>query len=108
MSVLASPVRCGARDGCPGTGTWTPVLLLRLRRRDAPLRARLPELASCEAHKEGVKLADYLSPEGWERLSRHLREAGRGSFSRDLTTLSWEHNGTPDVDGVRQGEELPF
>ena len=78
------------RDGCPGTGIWVPVLLLRQKRGEDPLRARLPEVEQCELHKDHGKVEDFLSPEGWDKIQRHLKEMGKGRFSQRLTTLAWE------------------
>lgn len=78
------------RDGCPGTGIWIPVLLLRAKRGDDGLRARLPDVQQCEFHKDQAKLEEFLSPEGWDKIQRHLRHAGKGRFSSRLTTLDWD------------------
>jgi hypothetical protein len=78
------------RDGCPGTGVWVPVLLLRTKRTEDAVRARLPDVQQCEMHKDQSKLEDFLSPEGWDKIQRHLRQAGKGRFSQRLTALAWD------------------
>lgn len=78
------------RDGCPGTGIWVPVLLLRQKKGQDHRRARLPEVEQCELHKDQSTLNDFLSAEGWDKMQRHLREAGLGRFVKNLTTLDWE------------------
>lgn len=78
------------RDGCPGTGIWIPVLVLHQKRGDDGLRARMPNVEQCELHKDSGTIEDFLSPEGWDKLQRHLREAGKGRYAQRLTTLEWE------------------
>jgi hypothetical protein len=78
------------RDGCPGEGIWIPVFLLHAKRGDKPLRARLPQVEQCELHKDQGTIEHFLSPEGWDKLQKHLREAGKGRFVQKLTTLTWE------------------
>lgn len=84
-----SEISC-KRDGCPGTGVWIPVLLVRQKRGEDHIRVRMPEVEQCELHKDQGTVEDFLSPEGWDKLQRHLREAGKGRFSQRLTTLAWE------------------
>ncbi len=62
----------------------------------------MPLVAVCEMHKEHATLNDFLSDEGWNKISKHLRESGKGHFMKSLTTLDWE----PHPQGV--DECLPF
>lgn len=78
------------RDKCPGLGRFTPVLVLRTSRGAPPLRATLTDLLQCEGHKNTSTLDDFLSPEGWDRMEKFLRENGKGRFSRQLTALTWD------------------
>jgi len=93
-----------SRTECPGSGTWTPVLLLRQQRGEKGLKARMLEIRQCTFHKEASGLEDFLSDEGWDKLSRHLREAGKGRFMKNFTTLTWE----PASGSEGDTECLPF
>lgn len=88
-----------ARKECPGIGHYIPILLIRARKKDTPLRADLPKLLVCEGHKLSSTVNDFLSDEGWDRIAKKLREAGRGSFSKPLTTLAWRE--------IEKQDELP-
>jgi hypothetical protein len=92
------------KEECPGTGIWVPVLLVRKRKEEKPLRVRFGEIFQCEFHKDHGTVADYLSDEGWDKLQKHLREAGKGRFIHSLTTLTWE----PATGAEGETECLPF
>lgn len=93
-----------AREDCTGLGAWVPVLLILSHKKAVPLRAHLPEIPQCTLHKDTGKLADFLSDEGWDKIQKHLRRAGKGSFLKNLTGLDWVV-----VQGAEKDPEwLPF
>lgn len=95
--------RC-SREDCTGLGAWTPVLLIRSHKKTPPLRAHLPEILQCTLHKDTSKLTDFLSDEGWDKIQKHLRQAGKGSFLKNLTQLDFAL-----VKGAEKDPEwLPF
>ncbi len=64
---------------CVGEGVWLPVLML-VSSRSETLPATLSDVKLCEMHKDFAKLDDFLSPEGWDKMQKHLRENGKGTF----------------------------
>ena len=95
-------MKCSKTD-CPGIGRHSPVLLLRKTKKGSPLRAELRQLAICEGHKESATVNDFLSDEGWDKISKKLREAGKGTFSKGLTSIDWQ-----PTEAEVSPEELPF
>lgn len=85
---------------CVGEGVWLPILVLASSR-GGTLNAALSDVQLCEMHKDFAKLDDFLSPEGWDKIQKHLRENGKGTFLKRRTALEWQRaSGTP--------EPLPF
>lgn len=92
------------REKCPGSGLWIPTFLVHARKGDKPVVMRLPDLPQCEWHKSQGILADFLSDEGWDKIQKHMREAGKGTFVKSLTKLDWTA-----APGAKESEEwLPF
>lgn len=85
---------------CVGDGVWLPVLILVSSRGEA-LPANLSNIELCEMHKDFSKIDDFLSPEGWDKMQKHLRENGKGTFVKRKTTLEWRR--VPNAP-----EPLPF
>ena len=81
-------MRC-SHDDCQSTPEWHPVLELRSRRGVPATKAVLVQLGYCDAHRETLKLETFLSAEGFARLTKHVREAGKPAPDRSLTTLTW-------------------
>jgi len=75
---------------CPDRGTWRPVLALRTRKDASPVRLAFAHLTACDAHKQEATVDSFLSPEGFDKISRVLRDAGKPVPMRKLTTLQWE------------------
>lgn len=94
-----SQARC-AFVPCPGENTWRPELLLVSKRDGLILRAKV-DLELCQMHKEQSAIDDILSPEGWDRITKHLRESGKGEFVKKQTEIEWSLN--PDAE-----RPLPF
>jgi hypothetical protein len=46
-------------------------------------------LTACDAHKQAATVDSFLSPEGFDKLARVLRDAGKPVPLRKLTTLHW-------------------
>ncbi len=92
-----------ARKDCPGIGYYVPILQIRMKKKDKPLSAELPQLIVCEGHRLSSVVTDFLSDEGWDKIVKHLREAGRGGFSKTLTTLAWR-----EIEVPNDSEELAF
>lgn len=83
------------RGECPGQGVWMPVLTLA--REGKELKATMPEILVCQFHRETTKLDDLVSPEAWDKISKHLRENGKGTFTKRSTRLAWEKSGREDA-----------
>ena len=85
-------------SGCSVAGTWLPVLVLRKRERDPGTRVRFAEpekVATCAPHRASLGPRDFLSPEGFDVLVRHLRERARAIPEKKLVTLEWEEHEPP-------------
>jgi hypothetical protein len=78
-----------SQDDCQEAPLWRPVLEMRSRRGEAPTKVSLDQLGYCESHKKSSGLATFLSDEGFTKITKFLREAGRDSPDRSLTTLGW-------------------
>jgi hypothetical protein len=57
-----------------------------------PIRATIPEIKICEMHKQESTLESFLSPEGWTKIEKFLRENGKGNFQRRAIRLEWDRN----------------
>lgn len=80
---------------CPGQGVWMPVLIFK--REGKELRATMPELLICQFHQEMLKFDELVSPEAWDKISKHLRENGKGTFVKRSTRLAWEKSKREDA-----------
>jgi hypothetical protein len=78
-----------SQDDCQEAPLWRPILEMRSRRGEAPTEVSFIQLGYCEGHKKTSSLATFLSDEGFTKLNKFLREAGRESPDRSLTTLGW-------------------
>jgi len=65
------------------------VLELRSRPRATSRRLFLEQLGYCAEHKRTVTLDTLLSAEGWDKIAKTVREAGKEKIDRPSTTLSW-------------------
>ena len=84
-------------EPCVGQGIWRPVLLLKQKDSGKELEAKL-DADFCESHKDISKLDDVLSPEGWDRIQKFLRESGKGDFIKRATILRWTSSpGAPEA-----------
>lgn len=91
---------CRAR-GCDKPGTARPVLELRPRRDRPGPRLRFPaEISVCEEHRASATVETFLSDEGFDKVCRHLREAGKQAPPRKHVALLWESAG-PELLGAR-------
>lgn len=81
---------------CPGRAVWRPIFAMRASAKSPEVFARLTSLALCEQHKDMVKLADLLSSSSWDKIARHMREAGKPAPKRNLTTLRFELVNSPE------------
>lgn len=92
-------------DKCPGRAVWQPVLGLRTAVKAKEISARFSQLQLCEMHKDQVRLANFLSSSSWDRIVRHMREAGKPAPQRNLTTLHFVMIDSPESTDT---EILPF
>jgi hypothetical protein len=86
-------------ENCPNTARWHPVLELRHSKKGTVTLGTYLQIRLCNEHKEKANLADFLSDEGFTKISKHTRENGKGAPLQRNTTLNW----TP----VTPGEKLP-
>lgn len=88
---MSDGVSC-KRDGCPGQGTWTPVMVMRPQEGRKPVTGSIPGIKICEMHKTESTLETFLSAEGWAKIEKFLRENGKGNFLRRSVRLEWKKN----------------
>jgi|WetSurMetagenome_2_1015567.scaffolds.fasta_scaffold607457_3 hypothetical protein len=80
-------------ENCPAPGTWRPVLVLKSSKRGAGTEVRFRDdskVGACGEHRLTLTLPDYLSPEGLDVLTRHLRERAQPLPDKKHNTLKWE------------------
>ena len=90
---------------CENRAVWKPLLGMRPSVRSPEVTGRFRDLALCERHKDEARLTDFLSPSSWDKIERYMREAGKPSPKRHLTTLRWEMVDSPESS---EAETLPF
>jgi hypothetical protein len=86
-----------SHDDCQSPSRWKPVLLLRSRPRDAGRQISFERLGYCDAHRESLTLATFLSDEGWKKIARALREAGKEKCDQNHTLLTWTRLSKADL-----------
>ena len=101
---------------CTAPGIWQPILNLKPRSNGEVTPLRFKTIRVCDEHRRVSTVDSFLSHEGYDKLSRHMRDAGKPAPQQRLTTLSWEKDpigepaasspGNPDV--VLAEEDLPF
>lgn len=95
-----------SREECPEPSRWRPVLELRTGPRAGPRRLHLLQLAYCDAHKRESTLESFLSDEGWNKITKTVREAGKERrLDRQSTTLSWERLEKEDLKRLRKKQQ---
>ena len=80
-------------ENCDSPGTWRPVLVLRSSKRDPGTEARFSDddrVGACAEHRDSLTVRDYLSPEGLDVLTRHLRERAQPLPDKKHNSLKWE------------------
>ena len=65
------------------------MLTLRQKAGRSPRRLEFLRLGYCDAHRQTVGLPDLLSDEAFSKISKAVREAGRGRLDQRATTLEW-------------------
>ena len=83
-------MRSCSYDPCKNVGGWQPVLELRSRRDGPVTKLWFSTLIFCEDHRRSSALDSFLSPEGFDKICRHMKEAGKKPPVRKLITLIWE------------------
>ena len=75
---------------CPNEGTLQPVLELRSKQNGVVTLLRFTAIAVCGNHQASAEVASFLSIEGFDKLVRILKEAGKQTPVRKFTTLDWQ------------------
>jgi hypothetical protein len=75
---------------CTEPGIWQPILNLKSRSNGTVTALRFAAIRACDKHKTASTVDSFLSDEGFDKLARHLRDAGKSAPQRRLTTLSWK------------------
>jgi hypothetical protein len=87
-------------NNCKNPGTCSPVLELRPRKNKSGPKLRFKDVSVCDEHRETSTIDTFLSDEGYTKISKQLREAGKTPPARKNITLSWESAG-PELLGAR-------
>ena len=80
-------------ENCASSGTHRPVLVLRTRKTDTGVEVRFHDdskTSACAEHLAVLAVSDYLSPEGLDVLTRHMRERAQPLPNKKHTTLKGE------------------
>ena len=83
-------------EECDAPGTWRPVVVLRSGGSDPGAEVRFggggadARTRACGAHRDSLALKDYLSPEGLDVLTRHMRERAQPIPDKKHCALRWE------------------
>jgi hypothetical protein len=80
---------------CRKQGSWQPVLELRSKQNGHVTLLRFTAIAVCGEHQASAEVISFLSIEGFDKLVRILKEAGKQVPVRKFTSLEWEQI-TPD------------
>lgn len=96
MHLKLTPPPC-SHDDCREPARWQPLLELRSGPRAVPRRLTFLRLGYCDEHRQTLGLGPLLSDEGFAKIARDLREAGREKISRDATTLAWRRLANYDL-----------
>lgn len=83
-------------DPCTNPGIWQPILELKARSNGKITTLRFKTIRVCDKHKAISTMDSFLSSEGYDKLARHLRDAGKSVPQHRLTTLSWEKDPIED------------
>jgi hypothetical protein len=79
-----------SHDDCQLPPRWKPVLELRSKARATSRRLRFTQLGYCDLHKRTTSLSTFLSDEGFNKIAKTVREAGKERIDQRHTTLAWE------------------
>jgi hypothetical protein len=60
------------------------------------VKGRLTGLSLCEQHKDMTTLSSLLSGSSWDKIVRHMREAGKPAPKKPLTVVSFELMDSPE------------
>jgi hypothetical protein len=80
-------------NNCTVPGTFRPILVLKSKKSDPGTEVRFRDdarVGACGEHRSSLELKDYLSPEGLDVLTRHLRERAQPTPEKKHTSLRWE------------------
>jgi hypothetical protein len=78
---------------CTTPGTWRPILVLKSKQKDPGTEVRFRDdskVSACGEHHLTLTMPDYLSPEGVDVLTRHLRERAQPLPDKKHNVLRWE------------------
>ena len=78
------------REPCSNPPTWHPVLKLRSKQEDPVTHLCFTEITVCDTHKQDATVNSFLSMEGFDKLVRILREAGKPAPVRRFISLDWQ------------------
>jgi hypothetical protein len=78
-----------ARADCPNLAVYLPILELRAAL-EGPAAQMSVGLGMCPSHKDTLTVDDFVSEEGWQRLTDTFASLGKQPPERVFTTLRWD------------------
>ena len=81
---------------CAEPGIWQPILNLKSRSNGSVTTLHFTKIRVCDKHKTASTVDSFLSDEGFDKLARHMRDAGKSVPQHRLTTLSWKKDPIKD------------
>ncbi len=76
------------RTGCKGEAKWCPVIEVTPDQIHYA-KVELGELATCDACKLTITLADLINDAGWKRIAGGFLSVGMAEPRREWTRLTW-------------------
>lgn len=80
--------RCSVHQ-CTRRGRLRPIIQLRAHEFHEPAEAAMG-FRICQVHASEATVDDFITPEGWDRITRAVVESGKMMPDRDLCTLRFE------------------
>jgi kynurenine formamidase len=84
-----------SRPGCTETATAQPVI--ELESREKPVRVVLIHVGFCRDHQTETVLDDVLSPEGFKKIAKFVRERGVRAPASKTARLAWRAVGPAEL-----------
>lgn len=89
-------------ENCQEKARWHPILITRSKKNGPITKVVLSQIALCDHHKEVDDLDNFLSDEGFVKLSKFMKEYGKTAPVQRLITLDWKKIPPEDFEHISQ------